>query len=228
MPENTRAIAAIAAFILSGAVISPQRLHAEENNSAPAEVDASRTVLSREDIAAEAAFNLEGDIVLVTIASLDGAPDGDVVGVELLDGSEDGRLIADKAVQKTVRFAGTKIRKKKSSFSVGVGAGVGARRRSEPEVEGPGEGGGGSIAGGVGIDLASLYDRKKGFSVSLSMWSLPMTDPARHAPGRWSVAILRQNKSGIINTVTLPAPAPPKTGEACTACRSRARQNREA
>lgn len=218
MPGAIRTIAVFAALALSATFIAPERCRAQDA-PAPADPDPSRMALSSADLAAEAAFNRESDIVMVTVATLEGAPDGEVIGVELRDELRGATIVGDQAAQKTVAFGAMKSRKKRPKIGISIGAGV--SRRGEPDIEGPREGGGGSIEGFVGVDVGKLFDRKGGFNVSLSVWSLPVTDPASHALGRWSVAIQRQSKTGVTSSVTMPAPLPLKPGAPTSACPSK-------
>jgi len=165
-------------------------------------------------MAVEAAFDASGSVILATTVTLNGAPAGDVVGVDLRDEALGLSMAADLAAAKTVPFEAMGRSRRRPRFGVSIGVRSGRRSR-EPDIEPPPADHDG-VSGALGVDLGALLDRKSGFDVSLAVWSLPAADFESQDPEHWTIAVRREGENGRTSETLMPAPQPP--GEPTRAC----------
>lgn len=178
--------------------------------------DPSRTIITSPDLAVEAAFDASGSVILATAVTLDGAPGGEIVGVDLRDDSPGLSMAADLAATDIIPLKAAQ--KKRSAPRVGIGVGVTRSSQRSPLEEGPASRNSGGVSGVVGVDLGAILDRKSGVDALATVWSLPAADFESHDPEHWSLAILRRNKNGETSETIMPAPQPPQSGEPTNAC----------
>jgi hypothetical protein len=192
-----------------------ERQYVEEVDTIPPP-DPSRTIFTAPDLAVEAAFDASGSVILATAITLDGAPGGEIVGVDLRDDTLGLSMSADLAATDIVPLK--TARRTRRSPRIGIGVGVGGSQRRAPLEEGPASRDNGGISGAVGVDLGAIFERKSGVDALASVWSLPAADFESQDPEHWSLAITRRNKNGESSETTMPAPQPPPSGEPTSAC----------